>query len=47
MNPPLSAQLKDVSVNATRVSARVGFKDLTNMRFPRRLYTRENAPGLG
>ena len=46
MNPPLTAQIQRVQISLTRVTATVGFDDLTNRRFPGRVYTAEIAPGL-
>lgn len=45
-NPPMSLVLRNVTATATTVSAKAGYGDLINSRFPRKEYTRETHPGL-
>ena len=44
--PPLTMELRGLSVTVTRGSARAGRADLTNRLFPRVLYTAQAFPGL-
>jgi hypothetical protein len=46
MNPPLTLSLRSVSCNMTTVTARAGYGDLTNRRFPAIEYTSKKFPGL-
>lgn len=47
MNPPLHLYLEDVQITSFQVTGRATFRDLTNMKFPNELYTRDRFPGLG
>lgn len=46
MNPPLTLTLRSVSCGMTTVTARAGYGDLTNRRFPAIEYTAKKFPGL-
>lgn len=46
MNPPMTLTLRNVTTNMSDVSARAGFGDLTNRRWPRVDYTPARFPGL-
>jgi hypothetical protein len=46
MNPPLTLSLRSVSCGMTTVTARAGYGDLTNRRFPAIEYTAKKFPGL-
>lgn len=46
MNPPLTLTLRSISCSMSVVTARAGFGDLTNRRFPAIEYTSEKFPGL-
>jgi hypothetical protein len=46
MQPPLTLTLRSVSADVTTVTARAGFGDLGNRRFPRVDYTSSKFPGL-
>lgn len=46
MNPPLTLTLRNVSCNMTSVTARAGYGELTNRRFPAIEYTAKKFPGL-
>ena len=46
MNPPLTLTLRSVTCDMMTVSARAGFGDLTNRRFPAIEYTAKKFPGL-
>lgn len=46
MDPPLVLYLKDLQIIAMQVNGRATFKDITNKKFPKELYTRERFPSL-
>ncbi len=46
MNPPLALTLRNVRANMSSMSARAGFFDLANRRFPASEYTAKKFPGL-
>lgn len=46
MSPPLTVTLRSVSCDVTTVTARAGFGDMNNRRFPRIDYTAARFPGL-
>lgn len=46
MNPPLTLLIRSISVDSLAVTARAGFGDLVNRRFPRVDYTAKRFPGL-
>lgn len=46
MNPPLRATLRSVSMTMLVVTAKIGFGNLINRRFPRVDYTPDTHPGL-
>lgn len=46
MNPPLMLTLRDVKASMMRVTARAGYADLTNQKFPSSDYTGVKFPGL-
>lgn len=46
MNPPLTLTLRTVSADLNSVTARAGFGDLSNKRFPKVDYTALKYPGL-
>lgn len=46
MNPPLSLTLRSVGGDMNRLTARAGFSDLSNRRFPASEYTAKKFPGL-
>lgn len=46
MNPPLTLTLRSISCDMMNVTARAGFSDLTNRRFPAIEYTSLKFPGL-
>lgn len=46
MVPPLTLTLRSVTCDMSRVTARAGFGDLTNRRFPAIEYTAKKYPGL-
>lgn len=46
MLPPLTLALRSVSVDMSRVTARAGFGNMTNRRFPALEYTSVTHPGL-
>lgn len=46
MDPPITLTLRGISADMTTVSARAGFADLTNRRFPAQEYTSVDHPGL-
>jgi hypothetical protein len=46
MNPPLTLTLRNVQCNMTTVTARAGYGDLTNRRFPAIEYTSKKFPQL-
>ncbi len=46
MNPPLQMVLRSISADMFRITAKAGFGDLGNRRFPSLLYTTQVYPGL-
>lgn len=46
MNPPLTLTLRSVACDMMNVTARAGFGDLTNRRYPAIEYTSQKFPGL-
>lgn len=46
INPPLTLTLRSVNVSLTRVTAKAGFQDFINRKFPKLDYTNEKFPGL-
>lgn len=46
MNPPLTLTLRSVSADMNNVTARAGYGDLINRRFPKVDYTQAKFPGL-
>jgi hypothetical protein len=46
ISPPLTLVLRNVSCDMSRVTARAGYGDLTNRRFPSLEYTSKKYPGL-
>lgn len=46
MNPPLTLVIRSVTADVFRVSARAGFADLANRKFPNEVYDAERFPGL-
>lgn len=46
MNPPLTLTLRSITCDMMNVTARAGFGDLTNRRFPAIEYTSTKFPGL-
>lgn len=46
MDPPLTLVLRDVEADVFRITARAGFGDFANRRFPNDLYNAQRFPGL-
>lgn len=46
MNPPLTLYIREIGVDVLRITARAGYTDLGNRKFPNQLYTSERFPGL-
>lgn len=44
--PPLQLELRDISIDETRVSATAAYADFGNMRFPGKTFTMAEYPGL-
>ena len=46
MNPPFYMYIKTISVGMFRIEARAGFQDILNRKFPSKIYTLDEFPGL-
>jgi hypothetical protein len=46
MNPPLTLVVKSIAVSMYRVSLACGYADFANYRFPRKVYTSDEFPGI-
>lgn len=47
LSPPLSLEIKQISVNGSRITGRASFCQIVNAKFPTRYYTRSDFPSLG